>query len=156
MHTEDPQQAPIILVVDDEEDIRYLLQISLEQEGFRVVTASSGREALHFIADNRPDLVVLDVMMPEIDGFEVLRRLKENEATCHIPVVMLTAKDSTSAVVSGLEIGADFYWTKPFKVPDLARTVRLILEHEILDPQEDRADGATGTTSRQSGTALPL
>ena len=151
MHTEDPQRAPTILVVDDEEDIRHLLRVALEQEGFQVTVASSGREALYSVSEQKPDLVVLDVMMPEIDGFEVLRRLKENEATAGIPVVVLTAKDSTNAVVSGLEIGADFYWTKPFKVQDLARTVRLILEHEA-----DQVDNPAIASDRQSGTPLPL
>jgi DNA-binding response OmpR family regulator len=119
-----------ILFVDDEEDIVSFVQMDLEKEGFKVSTASNGLDALHCVIEENPHLVVLDVMMPGLDGFEVLRRLKENEATACIPVIMLTARDTLTHIADGLEIGADLYWTKPFSMSDLTRVIRLILEHQ--------------------------
>src|SRR5262245_37046771 len=103
-----------ILAVDDERAILRLVQVNLERAGYRVVMASDGREAMEKVASERPDLIVLDVMMPYMDGFEVLRTLKRNPATRDIPVIMLTAKAQDADIFEGLKSGADCYLTKPF------------------------------------------
>jgi DNA-binding response OmpR family regulator len=134
MNTEDQQQPSRILVVDDDPNIRDVLQFSLEREGYAVTLAGNGREALHYISNDgleHPDLIVLDLMMPETSGLEVLRRLKENENTARIPVLVLTVKDSLTDTATGLNTGADFYWTKPFEVTELVRAIKLILEVEM-------------------------
>lgn len=142
METEERRPLSRILVVDDEPEITRFVQVALEQHGYQVKTASTGREALHYIMaaeDRHPDVIVLDVMMPELHGLEVLRRLKENEATADIPVVVLTAKDSMDDTMNGIEAGADFYWTKPFDIMELVRVVKLILKEKDLNlqPTED-------------------
>ena len=116
-----------ILVVDDEPDMVHLVRLALEMEGHEVIVAYNGVEALERVAAARPDLIVLDVMMPHMDGFEVLSKLKETPATSHIPVIMLTAVDVQAP--KGWSLGADFYWTKPFKPEDLITLIRRIFEH---------------------------
>jgi DNA-binding response OmpR family regulator len=105
-----------ILVVDDEEDIRELVSYGLRREGYEVVTAPDGESALARVKERRPDLVVLDLMLPGIDGLEVCRRLRADDGTKAIPVIMLTAKVEESDVVIGLGVGADDYVTKPFSM----------------------------------------
>jgi two-component system, OmpR family, alkaline phosphatase synthesis response regulator PhoP len=102
-----------ILIVDDEPDIIRMLKYNLEKEGFAVLMANDGLKALDVAAANLPDLIVLDVMMPKLDGWEVVRRLKRDEKTAHIPVIFLTAKASEMDEVVGLELGADDYIVKP-------------------------------------------
>ena len=115
--------APKVLVVDDQPINVQLLKRKLEREGMTVATAHSGREALDQVAADKPDLILLDVMMPDMDGFEVCRRLKSNPTTHHIPVVMVTALDQPSDRVRGLEAGADDFLTKP--VSDIALVSRV-------------------------------
>lgn len=117
-----------ILAVDDEKHIVRLVQINLLKEGFEVVTASNGREALEAVAQHKPDLIVMDVMMPEMDGFAALHQLKENPETAAIPVIMLTAKAQDADVFKGWQSGADLYLTKPFNPSELITFVRRILE----------------------------
>lgn len=115
-----------ILVADDDEDIVLLLRVGLELKGCEVIEASDGRAALDAARDMLPDLVVLDVMMPELDGFEVLIELKSSARTRDIPVVILTAKSSDQDVWEGWQAGADYYITKPFDIEDLMRYVSYI------------------------------
>jgi len=116
-----------ILVVDDQVDVVIMLQIALEHEGYEVQTALSGPAALESVSGVPPDLIVLDGMMPIMDGFEVLERLKENPATASIPTIMLTAMDTQSAMEEGWEKGVDLYLTKPFRPTELASLVKCIL-----------------------------
>lgn len=118
-----------VLVVDDEKDIVDLLKYNLQKEGFHVLTASNGKQALER-ADRKPDLILLDVMMPEFDGWEVLRRLRKKPETANIPVVFLTAKDSETDEVVGLELGADDYITKPVSIPKLIARVKATLRKQ--------------------------
>ncbi|ABQ27304.1 response regulator transcription factor [Geotalea uraniireducens] len=104
-----------ILVVEDEESLLKLESILLTSKGYLVTGVMDGRAALEEIKTNRPDLVILDIMLPEIDGFEVCKRIKENNETKSIPVVMLTAKKSNQDVERGRQVGADAYITKPFR-----------------------------------------
>lgn len=119
-----------ILAVDDEKHIVRLVQINLEKEGYQVVTANNGRQALEVVAAEKPDLIVMDVMMPEMDGFETLQKLKENVATAKIPVVMLTAKAQDADVFRGWQSGADLYLTKPFNPQELITFVKRIFQNQ--------------------------
>jgi two-component system phosphate regulon response regulator PhoB len=116
-----------ILVVEDEEDIRELITFNLGKDGFRTTGVLTGEEALEAIDATRPDLVLLDLMLPGIDGLEVCRTLKERPETRDIPIIMLTAKGEESDVVSGLELGADDYITKPFSPKVLIARIRTVL-----------------------------
>jgi DNA-binding response OmpR family regulator len=112
-----------VLVVDDDPDIVDLLTINLETHGYEVMTAFDGEEAMAQVASAQPDLIVLDVMMPRKDGYEVLADLRAAEDTRDIPVVMLTAKASDADMWSGWEAGADYYVTKPFDLGELMRFI---------------------------------
>ena len=103
-----------ILVVEDEEDIRELLKYNLEKEGYQVFGAGTGEEALRAVRDRRPDLILLDLMLPGIDGLEVCRRIRGEAQTQPLPIIMLTAKGEEADIVTGLELGADDYIVKPF------------------------------------------
>ncbi len=120
-----PDTPPLILVVDDEENIRFLVESGLALAGLETVSATNGREALAVVAEKRPQLIVLDVMMPELDGFEVLRRLRESGD--RTPVIFLTAKDATEDRVKGLTSGGDDYVVKPFAIAELVARVQLRL-----------------------------
>jgi DNA-binding response OmpR family regulator len=113
-----------ILVVDDEQRLVSVVKAYLEQEGFRVVTASNGREAIHVARQEKPDLIILDIMMPEMDGYDFLRVHRKEKET---PIIMLTAKVADDEKVIGLELGADDYVTKPFKPRELIARVRAVL-----------------------------
>jgi two-component system KDP operon response regulator KdpE len=120
-----PEEAKkLILVVDDEPRMIQFIRMNLELEGYRVTQASNGLEALNKIRDELPDLVVLDVMMPEMDGFETLRMLREVSS---VPVIMLTVKADEEDKVKGLGLGADDYVTKPFSPRELAQRVKAVL-----------------------------
>jgi len=116
-----------ILAVDDEEDILELIQYNLEKEGFEVLCAATGEEALVKAGTQYPDLILLDLMLPGLDGFQVCRTLKSDSKTQEIPIIMLTAKGEESDVVAGLEMGADDYITKPFSPNVLVARIRAIL-----------------------------
>ena len=116
-----------ILVVDDENDIIELLKYNLEREGFRVIPSHNGEDALRISRNESPDLIVLDLMLPGLDGLEVCRILKKKEETSHIPIIMLTAKTTEPDIIVGLELGADDYITKPFKIGELVARVRAVL-----------------------------
>lgn len=116
-----------ILVVEDEQDIVELVRYHLEREGFRVVAASDGPGALRAIAGEKPDLVILDLMLPGIDGLEVCRRLRRDPSTVRLPIIMLTAKGEEVDKIVGLELGADDYVTKPFSPRELVARVKALL-----------------------------
>ena len=113
-----------ILVVDDEKGLVKLIRLNLEQDGFEVVEANNGAEAMEKLRVTLPDLVLLDVMMPDMDGFQVLKMIREIGNT---PVIMLTAKGEESDIVRGLELGADDYITKPFSPKILTSRIRAVL-----------------------------
>ncbi len=113
-----------ILVVDDKKSLRDLVKAYLTQEGFRVVTADSGRTALHVARHEKPDLILLDIMMPEMDGYEFIRIYTKEKDT---PIILLTAKLEESDRVLGLELGADDYVTKPFSMRELVARIRAVL-----------------------------
>jgi two-component system alkaline phosphatase synthesis response regulator PhoP/two-component system response regulator VicR len=119
-----------ILAVDDERHIVRLVQINLEKQGYEVVTASNGREALEAAREARPDLIVMDVMMPEMDGFEALEKMKADPELSSIPVIMLTAKAQDADVFSGWQKGADLYLTKPFNPAELLTFVKRIFSSQ--------------------------
>jgi two-component system OmpR family response regulator len=122
------ERQPLVLVVDDEEHITELLAMGLGYNGFEVERQASGRGALAAIEGRRPDLVVLDVMLPDLDGFEVARRLRRAEgAATHVPIIFLTAKDTTQDKVEGLRLGSDDYVTKPFSIEELIERVKAVL-----------------------------
>jgi two-component system, OmpR family, response regulator len=119
---------PFVLTVDDEEHITELVAMALGFNGFDVERVATGRQALAAIDQRRPDLVLLDVMLPDLDGFEVARRLRQNEgAGAKVPIIFLTAKDATADKVEGLRLGVDDYVTKPFSVEELVERVKAVL-----------------------------
>jgi two-component system phosphate regulon response regulator PhoB len=127
-----------ILVIDDEEDILELLRFNLTKEGYRVCSASTGEEALSVARTERPDLVLLDLMLPGIDGLEVARRLKADPLTRSVPILMLTAKGEEADIVTGLEVGAEDYITKPFSPKVLIARVRAVLRRKGAAPVDDK------------------
>jgi diguanylate cyclase (GGDEF)-like protein len=135
--------SPTILVADDEPVNRALIQRRLQREGYRVLTAQNGREAVEKTAEALPDLAILDVMMPEMDGLEACRLIKENERTRDIPVIFLSARDETEMKVSGLSLGANDYISKPFKAEELIARVdvaiRLKRERDQLRTSAEEA-----------------
>ncbi len=116
-----------ILIVEDEESLLKLESILLTSKGFDVKGVTNGQAALDSIAEESPDLVLLDIMLPEIDGFEVCRRIKTDPATRHLPVIMLTAKRSREDMAKGEKVGADWYITKPFKSAMVIETIQRFL-----------------------------
>ena len=116
-----------VLIVEDEEDILALLHFNLMKADFNVICASCGEEGLKTVISSQPDLVLLDLMLPGIDGLEICRRLRADEATRNIPIIMLTAKGEESDVVKGLELGADDYVTKPFSIKVLLARIQAVL-----------------------------
>lgn len=134
---EDPYKNRLILVVDDEERMARFIRLNLEHDGFQVIEAYKGMQAVQMIRDALPDLVLLDVMMPDIDGFEVLGMIRE---TSSVPVIMLTAKGEEEDRIRGLELGADDYITKPFSPRELVSRARAVLR---------RTDSAGGLTPRE-------
>src|ERR1039457_2709139 len=134
-------RVPRVLVVDDEPNIRELVQVALKFHGCSVTTAVDGNDALRQAEASPPDLIVLDVMLPDMDGFEVCRRLRAggNE----VPVIFLTARDTSSDTVTGLAIGGDDYVTKPFSVEALVARVRAVLRRATRSARDEQPDGET-------------
>jgi DNA-binding response OmpR family regulator len=118
---------PVVLAADDDEDILELIAFRLERSGYTVVRARDGEEALTVARETRPDLAVLDVMMPKLDGFELTRRLRADEATSKMPIILLTARAQDADVQTGFEAGADDYIRKPFSPQELRARVQAIL-----------------------------
>ena len=133
-------RQPRVLVVDDEEHITELVAMGLGYNGFEVERAASGRAALEAIERRKPDLIVLDVMLPDLDGFEVARRIRAAEgAGAGVPVIFLTARDATADKVQGLRLGSDDYVTKPFSIEELIERVKALLRRSAgIGPGERR------------------
>ncbi|MED4601657.1 response regulator transcription factor [Paenibacillus validus] len=127
-----------ILVIDDDEKITSMLRRSLAFEGYMVFTANHGMDGLKQILENEPDVVILDVMMPQLDGWEVVRRIREGGSD--VPVLMLTAKDEVSDRVKGLDLGADDYLVKPFALEELLARVRVLLRRKTSEKAETQAN----------------
>ena len=122
---------PRVLVVDDEIGIVRLIQVNLERNGYEVETASNGTEALAKIRQNRPNLLVLDVMMPEMNGFELLTNIRRDPGLADLPVIMLTAKTQDADIFKGYQLQADMYLTKPFNPAELITfTKRILASHD--------------------------
>src|SRR5271163_1222717 len=122
---------PRILVVDDEPEAVELIEFNLKQSGYTVNTAGDGAEALKKARSQTPDLIVLDVMLPEMDGFEICKSLRLDSGTAKIPIIMLTAKAAEIDRVLGLELGADDYLTKPFSPRELVLRVKKVLQRGV-------------------------
>jgi len=139
----DGDQIPRVLVIDDEPNIRELVRVALRFHGCLVTTGATGKDALTLAASQKPDLIMLDVMLPDTDGFEVCRRLRASGDD--VPVIFLTARDTTSDTVTGLTLGGDDYITKPFSVEALIARVRAVLRRTRR--QEGQGPGTTGSGS---------
>jgi two-component system response regulator MtrA len=153
-YVDNPGVDDLLLIVEDDPSLREVIRLGLEAGGFRIVTADNGPSALLTFASSRPDLVLLDIMLPGLDGIAVCRELRRISL---VPIVMLTARASTSDVVEGLEAGADDYVTKPFEFPELVARVRSALRraHASL-PSDASEPSATGTTGPSAaGAAAP-
>lgn len=121
------EQAPLVLAADDDEIILGLVVYRLEHSGYRVITARDGEDALRLALARRPDLAVVDVMMPRLDGYELTRLLRSHDETCEMPIILLTARVQQADVDRGLEAGADEYLCKPFSPQELRSRVRALL-----------------------------
>jgi DNA-binding response OmpR family regulator len=122
-----PREQPLVLAADDDEDLLGLVSFRLERAGYTVLLARDGAEALEIALRERPDLALLDVMMPKLDGFELTRRLREEEATSRMPIILLTARSQDADVQQGFDAGADDYIRKPFSPDELRARVQAIL-----------------------------
>jgi DNA-binding response OmpR family regulator len=120
-------EQPVVLVADDDDDIRQLVTFRLERAGYTVVEAADGEEALRVCREARPDLAVLDVMMPKLTGYDVTRRIRQDEALSAMPVILLTARVQDGDVAQGFDAGADDYLKKPFSPQELRARVQAIL-----------------------------
>jgi two-component system response regulator MtrA len=138
----------LLLVVEDDPSLREVIRLGLEGEGFRVAVAEDGPSALMAFASQRPDLVLLDIMLPGLDGLAVCRELRRKSL---VPIVMLTARASTSDVVGGLEAGADDYLTKPFEFPELIARIRSALRRASLRVAPEDSQQASGQAGERPG-----
>jgi two-component system, OmpR family, response regulator len=145
----DDEQVPRVLVVDDEPNIRELVQVALKFHGCAVTTGATGNDALRLAEADQPDLIVLDVMLPDIDGFEVCRRLRASDN--EVPIIFLTARDTTSESITGLTLGGDDYITKPFSVEALVARVRAVLRRSRRQPGKDSGGEAAGDATLRFG-----
>ena len=127
-----------ILVVDDEPDILSILVYQLSREGFRVTTAVNGSSAIAAAREDPPDLVVLDLMLPEVDGYEVLKALRRDDRTADVPILLLTARREEEERIRGVEYGADDYVTKPFSARELGLRVQALLRRSRAEPVSQR------------------
>jgi len=131
-----------VLIVDDEKNIVDILSFNLKKEGFEITAAYDGESALIQYSQKRPDLILLDVMLPRLDGFEVCRRIRENDR--RTPIIMLTAREEETDKVLGLDLGADDYITKPFSVRELQARVKANIRRTDVNEEEQREERADG------------
>jgi two-component system, OmpR family, response regulator len=150
--TTEGDPIPKVLVVDDEPNIRELVQVALKFHGCTVTTSATGMDALALADAATPDIIVLDVMLPDIDGFEVCRRLRANNND--VPVIFLTARDTTSDTVTGLTLGGDDYITKPFSVEALVARVRAVLRRVAKGDVADDGERSGAATLRVADLEL--
>jgi two-component system, OmpR family, alkaline phosphatase synthesis response regulator PhoP len=127
----DNNQKCRVLLVDDDEQILHSLRVYLELENYQVRTAGNGREALDRLREELPEILILDIMMPELDGYQVLEKLKENPEMSDLPVIMLTAKGQDVDVLKGYKMGAASYMTKPFNLNELVENIELVLKNDM-------------------------
>jgi len=146
--SQEKQPALKVLVVDDEDNIIELIRLGLRYEGFQVEVASTGEQGITIAQRINPDLVILDLMMPGIDGLEVTRRLRNNPTTHDVPILMLTAKDEVGDRILGLQTGADDYLTKPFDFYELLERIKAILR------RQNRSKSSVGDTTTGDATQL--
>jgi len=132
-----PDAQRTILIVDDEPNLRHAVKLYLDEEGYTTFTASDGVDALEKIRDKLPDLVVLDVMMPQMDGFETLKRLRQFS---NVPVIMLTVRGEEADKVKGLQLGADDYVPKPFSQRELLARIQAVLRRAEMPPHVPRTE----------------
>ncbi|MEI6972780.1 MAG: response regulator [bacterium] len=133
-----------ILVVEDEDDVLELMRYNLTREGFGVVTATRGEDALKAVARKKPDLILLDLMLPGMNGFEVCRKLKNDPSTADIPIIMVTAKGEEADIVVGLELGADDYVSKPFSIKVLVSRIRVVLRRQASQAYDQKSELRVG------------
>ncbi len=138
--------APVVLIVDDEKDLRILLDFNLRQAGYRTLHAATGEEALQQVARHEPDVILLDLNLPDLSGTEVARRVKANPETREIPIVMLTARGGEADRIAGFELGAEDYVAKPFSVRELVLRLNVV-RRRLSMPIDNPA--ATGETARK-------
>ena len=119
-----------ILIIEDEKDIVEMIKYNLNKEGYATSTLFRGRDAVSSVKKDQPDLVILDLMLPDIDGFEICKELRANERTAYVPIIMLTAKSQEADKVTGLELGADDYVTKPFSPRELLARIKAVLRRK--------------------------
>lgn len=136
-----------ILVVDDNRLILNLLRVNLSSSGYEVITAADGFSALRMAVSERPDLIILDVMMPEMDGFEVARQVRNNTLIAHVPIIMLTARGSVESVIEGLDAGADDYISKPFEMSEVLARVKAHLRRSRSERSLSPMTGLPGNTT---------
>ncbi|KHO62798.1 ArsR family transcriptional regulator [Thermoanaerobacter sp. YS13] len=132
--------AHMVLVIEDEVHILELLRYNLEAAGYKVITSENGKEGLDKALEEKPDLVILDLMLPDVDGLEICKILKKNDETKNIPIIMLTAKSEEFDKVLGLELGADDYITKPFSVRELLARIKAVLRRTQLSEEEEKEE----------------
>jgi two-component system, OmpR family, response regulator len=149
---EDGDRIPRVLVIDDEPNIRELVQVALKFHGCLVTSGATGKDALALAASDKPDLIMLDVMLPDTDGFEVCRRLRASGDD--VPVIFLTARDTTSDTVTGLTLGGDDYITKPFSVEALIARVRAVLRRARRQDGPGPGTPGSGSTLRVADLEL--
>lgn len=128
-----------VLVIEDEQDIQELIRYNLAKEGYRVTLAETGEDGLSHVRNQTPDLILLDLMLPGIDGLEVCRQIKADQTLRPVPIIMLTAKGEESDIVTGLELGADDYVTKPFSPKVLVARIRAVLRRQTIPSEDDQS-----------------
>ncbi len=126
-----PRQRPLVMVADDDTEIAVLVELLLQREGYDVVTAMNGSEALELIERKRPDAVVLDIMMPNLNGYEVVQRMRQDHATRFLPVILLSARAGALDRKYGIRMGADDYILKPFKAEHLLESIASVLPEPV-------------------------
>ena len=139
-------ESATILIVEDEQDIRELLAYNLEKEGYATVQAADGKEGLELARSRKPDLILLDLMLPKMDGLAVCRELERDSGTVRIPIIMLTARGEDVDRILGFELGADDYVVKPFNIRELLLRIRAILRRQVMW-KAIRCSRATGSAS---------
>ena len=149
-------EVPQILVVEDDSDLRKILRAILMREGYSVLTAGDGEEGLEVVEAHHPDLILLDVMMPKMDGRELCRRLKANVRTSQIPIIMLTAMSETNDRIGGLDLGANDYVTKPYEQHELLMRVRNLLDWGRLQRDANPLTGLPGNKGIEQQLRLRL
>lgn len=146
------KEAKTILVVDDEPAIRDLLKYNLEREGYQIIEASDGIEGVNIALEKKPDIILLDIMLPKLDGLSVCKRIKNS---LNIPIIMLTAKSEEIDTIVGLELGADDYITKPFSVRELAARVKANLrKNEVVSTAEVKTGESTPAKSKKKESKI--